>query len=397
LPVGLSRGGFFDRDINIKVDGIMASSDGTATWSRIYGGDWDEAGIAMSRLQGGDLFVAGETSSFGAGESDGWRLLLDSTGKVERQSVFGSPKNDHLAGLAWAGTGTALAAGWSDSCELGNGTNRKLIEGARPWIAVGDPTGRWEMKSWCEGPKAANLALAYTPGGGFIVGGYELNSNADQVGLVRGLSATGEERWRVQFPETGEISTVAPRPGGYVIAGGSLLAILDFHGNLIWKRVYSKEEITVVKETHGNFVTVGSIQGSSGNLGLRIRRVSDDGAEIWAKDYFGALKGIHANAALVSQSGGLLVAGGSNQDAWLMKLYGNGQVIWQKTYGPQRNDQMLYNEFKAVLETPDDCIMALGKVQVFDSHDLWLVRLDDRGLMGPKCRTGHTFSDNQAF
>ncbi|MBW1863235.1 MAG: hypothetical protein JRJ02_12810, partial [Deltaproteobacteria bacterium] len=49
-------------------------------WAKTYGGSGSEGSGRIQQTRDGGYIVAGQTESFGAGESDIWVLKLDSTG-----------------------------------------------------------------------------------------------------------------------------------------------------------------------------------------------------------------------------------------------------------------------------------------------------------------------------
>jgi hypothetical protein len=98
------------------------------------------------------------------------------------------------------------------------------------------------------------------------------------------------------------------------------------NGNLIWVKSYSiaGEFLDVIKETNG-FVAVGY-----DFLGRGIFvKLNNDADIILMKTYSqGTLHGVYRDG-----SGGYVLVGQKNNDGWVLRVDGNGDVIWSKTYG----------------------------------------------------------------
>jgi hypothetical protein len=97
------------------------------------------------------------------------------------------------------------------------------------------------------------------------------------------------------------------------------------NGNLMWVKVYNivGDFLDVIKETNG-FVAVGY-----DFLGRGIFVKLDNDADIaLMKTYSqGTLYGVYRDG-----SGGYVLVGQKNNDGWVLRVDGNGDVIWSKTY-----------------------------------------------------------------
>ncbi len=98
------------------------------------------------------------------------------------------------------------------------------------------------------------------------------------------------------------------------------------NGNLIWVKSYSivGEFLDVIKETNG-FVAVGY-----DFLGRGIFVKLNTNADITLMKTYsqGTLYGVYPDG-----SGGYVLVGQKNNDGWVLRVDGNGDVIWSKTYG----------------------------------------------------------------
>jgi hypothetical protein len=98
------------------------------------------------------------------------------------------------------------------------------------------------------------------------------------------------------------------------------------NGNLIWVKSFSivGEFLDVIKETNG-FVAVGY-----DFLGRGIFVKLNNNADITLMKTYsqGTLYGVYPDG-----SGGYVLVGQKNNDGWVLRVDGNGDVIWSKTYG----------------------------------------------------------------
>lgn len=99
----------------LKLDG-----SGNIAWQKTYGGDDNDIAYAIQQTSDGGFVVAGETSSFGAGEKDFWILKLDVNGNILWQKAYGGSKDDMAYSICESSDGKYVVAGESSSFGAGN-------------------------------------------------------------------------------------------------------------------------------------------------------------------------------------------------------------------------------------------------------------------------------------
>jgi len=110
---------------------IKTDSMGNMEWNKTYGGTGVDAARCVVQTSDGGYILAGETNSFGAGDSDFWLIKTDSMGNMEWNKTYGGTKNDVLNSVAKTGDGGYALAGFTESFGAG-GQDGWLIKVASP-------------------------------------------------------------------------------------------------------------------------------------------------------------------------------------------------------------------------------------------------------------------------
>ncbi len=154
-----------------------------------------------------------------------------------------------------------------------------------------------------------------------------------------------------------------------------------------WVKEYGdggSEVVTSILATpDGGFIVVGHTDSwGAGNQDILVFRIDKNGNIKWQKT-FGGSGYDWASDAVVTSEGDIIIAGHTNSfgangysDVWVLKLDGNGNVKWQKTYGGSNND---WAESVAIAENGD--VIVAGETYSFgaDGLGVWILRLDENG------------------
>lgn len=122
-------------------------------------------------------------------------------------------------------------------------------------------------------------------------------------------------------------------------------------------------------------------------------------AVFWAKSYGGPKDDI-ASGIQPTPDGGYIVAGTTSsfgaggKDFWVLKLDGDGNPVWQKTFGGRRDDIAA-----AIQVTPDGGYIVAGTTSSFGAgrKDFWVLKLDTEGNPEWQRTYGQKFSDDVAY
>lgn len=286
---------------------LKYASNGTLLWQRTWGGNDGESTSGLALDSNGSIYIAGYTSSFGAGDSDTFLIKYSPTGDLLWQKTWGGSDFDDANALGVDSAGDIYIAGHTYSFGFGGGDAFLLKYSAsgtllwqRTWAKSTSPDWEW-----------AN-ALALDSSGGVYVAGYAEGFNCDAV-----------------------------------------LLKYSSEGNLLWQKIWRKswsgngyqEARAVALDNSGNVYLAGNTWPFLG-LGYEdtfLLKYSSDGNLLWQSNWGGSGSD-WAYALAVDVDGNVYVAGGTysfgagENDALLLKYSPDGSLLWQKTWGGSYSD-----------------------------------------------------------
>jgi len=170
-------------------------SNGSLAWARTLGGSLTDIGRALITTPSGEIVVAGYTTSFGAGDRDVLLAKLFSNGSLAWARTLGGSNNDHGLALITTPSAEILVAGFTLS--FGVGDRDVLVaklfgNGSLAWTrTLGESNGDY------------GYALSRTPTGEIVVAGSTGSLGFEDVLLAK-LDANGT------VPGCANISTIQP-------------------------------------------------------------------------------------------------------------------------------------------------------------------------------------------
>ena len=149
-----------------------------------------------------------------------------------------------------------------------------------------------------------------------------------------------------------------------------------------WNRTYGGEfddkGYSIVDTGNGYLLGGLTLSYGNGNGDAYLIRVDKEGNEIWEKTYGGSEEdGIYD---LLKVEDGYIIAGKTksfghgNFDAWLLKVDGEGNEIWNKTYGGALGDYIY-----SIKKIKDGYVLAGTKMSTHLDYDAWLIKVDNEG------------------
>jgi len=374
--------------------GAASAGAQVASWSRTYGGTSRDEAHAIAPTPDGGYIVAGGTLSFGAGYRDVWVLKLDGSGNVVWQKTYGGTGGDWAYAIIPTSDGGYVVAGYTESFGAGY---------SDVWVLKLDGSGnvQWQKTYGGTDDDWAN-AVVPTSDGGYIVAGATCSfgtAGACDFWVLR-LDGSGNVMWQKTYGGAGYdyAFAIAPTPdGGYIVAGatwsfgadnGDVWVLkLDGQGNVVWQKTYggtNSEVGVIVPTSDGGYVVAGDTNSfGAGSFDAWVLRLDGSGNVVWQKTY-GGTQWDRALAIVPTSDGGYVVAGYTNSfgaglsDAWVLRLDGQGNVVWQKTYGGTQWDRAF-----AIVPTSDGGYVVAGYTESFGAggEDVWVLKLEADGTV----------------
>lgn len=146
--------------------------------------------------------------------------------------------------------------------------------------------------------------------------------------------------------------------------------------------------ISVIKASDEGYMITGysTIQlSSSRSVGVLLRKTDKNGNLTWEKT-FGGLENDFALSAINTSDGGYVFTGSTESfgpnifsDVYLVKVDGNGNLVWETTFGREKNDRG-----NSVIELSDGGFLITGSTDSIITNvtgltDVYLIKTDNSG------------------
>jgi hypothetical protein len=368
---------------------LLSSPCYALEWVRIFGGNDRDRGYSIQETDDGGFIVSGDTSSFGGT----WALKLNFDGTVEWEKAYYGSYFDCLRRTSDGGYALAGDLYGADS-------DISLVK------LYSDGTVAWE-KAYSQSYYTYyefTSSMNQTADGGYIVVGTAFLGGGDPYGnaFVLKVGSDGTKEWHKKYTGGGfehADEVVQTSDGGYLVVGGNdscsgewVMKLLA-DGNIEWQKTYEGGELTSVRQTSDEgYVLAGSSSSGSGNADVWVLKLDTDGTVDWSRTYGGSGADV-ASSIQESSDGGYIMTGETQSfgvgesDIWILKLFVNGTIDWEKTYGG-----MFADYGKAIQETSDGGYVVAGTTKSFvgggeSDHDVFVLKLDANGDT-PDCSFG---------
>lgn len=343
--------GYAQRGAPNEYDGWVAKLDtaGGVVWSKYYGGDRDDSFRSIRETSDGGYIVVGKTCSFGTGndayswQDNGWVLKLDANGGIVWEEALGAWQLDQLYSVVQTFDGGYLAAGWSESFDAPEGD---------AWLIKLDPSGvmQWQRTYGGAGDDEL-IALERTTDGGYVAAGDTNSSGAGGTDMwVLKLTSAYAVEWQRTYGSTrweGPAVIQQTNDGGYILVGAhalappgldmgdALLLKLDATGQISWHRqfgtAYTDHPDAIREAVGGGYLVAGYIEDLTQYIvpyrGF-LTKLDPFGTVSWYRSYGleGSLADERFQALDVTSDGGIVAAGESAADAFVLQLSSSGLV-----------------------------------------------------------------------
>jgi len=366
-------------------------------WQKTYGGSSFDAAYSIQQTTDGGYIVAGWTSSFGAGYFDVYIIKLDANGNKVWEKTYGGSSYDAAFSIQQTYDGGYVVAG--DTSSFGAGD-------FDVYIIKLDAGGNkvWE-KTYGGSSYDAAFSIQQTTDGGYIVAGETESFGAGDFDVyVIKMDANGNKVWEKTYGGSSydwTFSIQQTTDGGYVVAGGTYsfgagysdvyIIKLDANGNKVWEKTYGGSSFDVafsIQQTTdvGYIVAGGTESFGAGSYDVYIIKLDAGGNKVWEKTYGGSGFDV-AFSIQQTTDGGYIVAGwtesfgAGSYDVYIIKLDAGGNKVWEKTYGGSMEDVATLS----IQQTYDGGYIVAGRTESFGAgdFDVYVIKMDANGNTGP--------------
>ncbi|MBI2139462.1 PQQ-like beta-propeller repeat protein [Candidatus Woesearchaeota archaeon] len=374
-----------------------------AEWNKTFGGSGNDYGYSVQQASDGGYIVAGETSSFGAGNFDVYLLKTDPDGKMQWNKTFGGSNYDYGYSVQQTNDGGYIVAGGTSSFGAGN---------SDVYLLKTDPDGKAQ---WNKTFGGSNYDYGYsvqqTNDGGYIITGSVNNTLSPYSGdayLIK-TNSDGTIQWNRTFGDPGNhdsgYSVQQTNDGGYIIAGyipgedkDVYLIKTDSAGKLQWSKTIGGERedygYSVKQTSDGGYIVAGEIYpisalGQAAGQQVYLLKVNASGKTQWNKS-FGVNFDDAGRSVLQASDGGYIVAGNTNEDVYLVKVTLNGSLQWNKTFRSINNS---FSVGTSAHQTDDGGFIVAGYISSGPfgggNYNVYLIKLQREGSCSDNVKNGN--------
>jgi len=384
---------------------------------KTLGGSLNERGESIIKTNDGGYAILGYAQSTDGDISnkpdesfDYWLLKYNQNHELQWQQAYGGSDDDRGANIIQTSEGGYALIGYSKS------NNRDVTEnnGANDfWLCKLDSSGKilWEKSFGFLGADNGNAIIQTQDDGFLITGVLDVSAsngqgNSKTSGAKRHaggdywaikLNVSGEKQWSRYYGGTftdTSYDVIQTNDNGYLLLGSSDSNDVDVKNNkgtydfwivkisetgtLLWEKSFGGSQIdeayAICNSGDGNYLIVGDtrsndfdVSNNNGAADLWLIKISPEGDLIWERNY-GGTSFDTGQSISKTQDGGFIISGSSRSsdgdlkenkgqnDAWVLKINAEGNLLWQKTIGGSNID-FAYD----AIELNDKSIVAVGE------------------------------------
>jgi len=256
---------------------VKADALGNIEWEKKYGGSYNEEAYSIEQTTDGGYIIAGETNSYGAGESDVYLVKADALGNIEWEKTYGGSDYEEAYSIEQTTDGGYILAG---------GTNSYGVNGDA-YLVKTDALGNKEWEKTYGGNNTEYIrSVEQTTDGGYILAGDSADFSIERydIYLVK-TDASGNIEWE-KIIDSGSwddgFSVEQTTDGGYILAGDTgscdvngdaYLVKTDALGNIEWEKTVGGSDYdcaySIKQTTDGGYIIAGDT-ASYGAVGVDV-------------------------------------------------------------------------------------------------------------------------------
>jgi hypothetical protein len=359
------------------------------TFEKTFGGSQMDIGWSVQQTADGGYIIAGNTNSFGTGDSDIYVLKTDAAGKELWSKTFGEMGEDAARSIAKNADGGYIITGGIE----------KLPEELYSLFLIkidADGNLKWNNTFGSDSVHYVGYSVQQTKKLEFIVGGLAEYPDKEHAFFLK-TDNQGNKIWGKPISVGGGYtrSILQTVDGEYVLAGFGVpsgttykdvnLIKFSADGDLKWKKMFGDsagdEGESVQQTADGGFIITGKAIPPGTNAEVYLIKTDSSGNEEWNKK-FGGDKYDTGKSVRQTADGGFIVAGfthsfgAGSSDVYLIRTDALGDELWSKTFGGSEGD----DAFEIQL-TNDGGFVLVGSTGSFGagSNDVYLIKTDSNG------------------
>lgn len=425
---------------------VLAQSP-NVLWQKTYGGTSFDLLYDLVACSDGNYLLTGRSDSPASGNcsestngiSDYWVVKVDNNGTIIWQNKYGGDERDNLFSALETPDGGYLLLGQSLSAPSGDKT-APIYGGYDIWIVKIDGNGNviWDKTYGGNNVEFINSAIETSYGYILVsdsysgISGNKTTPNAGENDIwIIGIDFSGNILWQQNYGgsswdfaydiiKTIDNNLILVSSSSSTLSGNFLqnnygardywILKLDMNGTLLWQKNYGgsnfDEARKVIETNDGKYIILGysnspisGIKNAThyGDYDIWIIKIYTNGNITWENSYGG--NAYDAASNLIKLNDGYFVTGGSHSgvsgnkteisfgdsDFWGFKIDESGGIIWQKTIGGTLSDGC-----NSIVKNPDGTFLLGGSsnspisgtktISSYGNTDFWLIKLDEEVL-----------------
>jgi len=373
-------------------------------WQKCYGGTGAEQATSIFQTSDSGYVVAGRATSsdgdvtgYHGGPGDFWIIKIDALGTLQWQKCLGGTSSEEAHCIVQTTDGGYIVVGPTFS---NNGDVSGNHGSDDCWVVKLDSSGLIQWQKCYGGSTGVEgaFSIIQTADSGYAVAGTATSNDGDVVGnhgmidvWILKLDYVGNLQWQKCLGGTTydiDYSIIQTSDGGYAVAGATASNDGDVSGN--HDTTGSNYDCWIVRlGSNGNIIWQKCFGGTGNDVGISILQIQSGefmvGGVTGSND--GDVVGYHDTTSL-------------GEDAWILKLDGAGNLIWQKCFGGSN-----FDDLDALHQTNDGGFIFSGETASNDydvsgnhgGYDYWVVKIDNGGnIIWQRC-LGGTGGDVENF
>ena len=374
---------------------ISASKKGKVRWQETYGGRGTDGGNYTLNTSDGGYVMVGYTDAYGHGKNDIWVIKTDFTGEKEWSGVYGGKSDDYGWGITETKDNGFVIAG--ETFSYGNGQSDVYI------IKV-DSSGNKLWENTFGGiAEDVGYSIANTNDGGYLVASQTRSyGKGGSDGMLIKFNSDGGKEWEKVYGGKGLDyfrSIISDSLNGFIISGGTRsfsdgdsqawVLCVDDNGYVKWENTYGdngEDGFNMIQQTIKNgYIAVGHSSSffSTGKNDAFMVRIDSLGNKIW-QSYIGGKEDDRGYAISQCSDGGYILTGETSSfgngknDILVVKTNSIGKQKWRKTFGGSGVDIG-----RSIKELPNGGFILTGTSTISNlSFDAIMIKTDKSGKSG---------------